>query len=392
MVFGNYQVAKNTPGGTDFIVHWASTRDFFSTGTSPYSDDTALKIQTLVYGRAAQGGENDFHEALPLYSIIFFAPFSLISNFTLARACWLTLLELCLLAIAILSLRLTYWKPKLWLFGILLLFVLVSFPAFSLLINGNAIILVTLLLILSLLLIRDGKDEAAGILLAISTLKPQSVFLLLIFIFFWAIINRRYRIIGYFLGALIVLVGFSALLIPNWLVQYTLEVLRFPFYNLPLTISSVINDLGGSVGSRMSIVLSAILLLLLGVEWWKGRNSRNKYFLWISLLTISVSQWIGIKSDPGNFILLYPTILFCLEMISGRWKKKANLVIITLLSIITLGIWILFLLVSKNNYQPIQSPLLSVPLAIIVFVLLYWVRWWVISSKKVDYSNQILEI
>jgi hypothetical protein len=287
---------------------------------------------------------------------------------------------------------LTYWKPKLWLFGILLLFVLVSFPAFSLLINGNAIILVTLLLILSLLLIRDGKDEAAGILLAISTLKPQSVFLLLIFIFFWAIINRRYRIIGYFLGALIVLVGFSALLIPNWLVQYTLEVLRFPFYNLPLTISSVINDLGGSVGSRMSIVLSAILLLLLGVEWWKGRNSRNKYFLWISLLTISVSQWIGIKSDPGNFILLYPTILFCLEMISGRWKKKANLVIITLLSIITLGIWILFLLVSKNNYQPIQSPLLSVPLAIIVFVLLYWVRWWVISSKKVDYSNQILEI
>jgi hypothetical protein len=63
-----------------------------------------------------------------------------------------------------------------------------------------------------------------------------------------------------------------------------------------------------------------------------------------------------------------------------------------LLSIITLGIWILFLLVSKNNYQPIQSPLLSVPLAIIVFVLLYWVRWWVISSKKVDYSNQILEI
>jgi len=147
MTLANYKFAKNNPGGTDFLVHWVGTRNFFTTGTSPYSDDTALKIQTIVYGRAAQAGEHELRVAYPLYSIFFFAPFALISNFTLARAFWLTLLEVCLIVIAILSLRLTFWKPKPWLFGVLLLFTIVSYNGARPLINGNAVILVTALVV-----------------------------------------------------------------------------------------------------------------------------------------------------------------------------------------------------------------------------------------------------
>jgi hypothetical protein len=287
---------------------------------------------------------------------------------------------------------LTFWKPKPWLFGVLLLFTIVSYNGARPLINGNAVILVTALVVLSLLLIRDGKDEAAGILLAISTIKPQNVVLLIGFLLFWAIINKRYRLIGYFLGSMIVFVGFSTLLIPDWLVQNIREVIRYPSYNPPGTVGAVMFSWWGDIGQRLSIGLSALLILLLGFEWWKGRNSENRYFIWLSLLTISISQWIGIQTDPGNFILLYPAIFFCLAMVSGRWKGKASLFIVTLLSAITVGIWALFLTTLQKSYQPIQNSILFFPLPIIVFALLYWVRWWVINSKKVDFSDHILEI
>lgn len=392
LTLGNFQYAQSNPGGTDILVHWMGTRNFFTTGTSPYSDDTALKIQTMVYGHAAQPGEHELRVAYPLYSIFLFAPFALISNFTLARACWMTILELCLIAILILSLRLTYWKPKPWLFALLLIFAVLSYNGIRPLINGNAVVLVTLLLVLSLLLIRDGKDEIAGVLLAISTIKPQNVVLLIVFLLFWAIMNKRYRLIGYFLASMVILVGFASVLIPDWFVQDFREILRYPSYNPPGTLGAVMISLWGAIGNRLSIGLTAILTIILGAEWWKGRHAGKQYFLWLSLLTLAVSQWIGIQTDPGNFILLYPGIFFCLEMISSRWKLKANLFIFSVVSVISIGIWALFLTTLQKSYQPVQSSVLFLPLPIFAFILLYWVRWWVISSKKVDYSNRILEI
>jgi hypothetical protein len=110
------------------------------------------------------------------------------------------------------------------------------------------------------------------------------------------------------------------------------------------------------------------------------------------MFTLTVSQWIGIQTDPGNFILLYPAIFFCLEMISGRWKNRATIFIVSLLGVITVGMWALFIGTLQKSYQPIQSSVMFFPLPIIVFVLLYWVRWWVINAKKIDKSSRVLGI
>lgn len=392
LIFANYQFAKTSPGGTDFLVHWEGTRNFFTTGTSPYSDDTALKIQTMVYGRAAEAGEHELRVAYPLYSLFFFAPFALIKDFTLARAVWMAILEICLVLIAILSFRLTYWKPSPLLFALLVLFTLFSYHGTRPLINGNAVIVVTLLLLASLLMIRDGKDEIAGILLAISTIKPQNVVLLIAFLLFWAFFNKRYRLIGYFLGSMVILVGFSFLLIPDWLTQNFREILRYPSYNPPGTVGAVMISWWGDIGTRLSYALSGVLIVLLGLEWWLGRYAANKYFLWVAFLTLALSQWIGIQTDPGNFILLYPGLFFCMEMISSRWKQKSAGFLVTLVAVLTVGIWALFLATVQKSYQPIQSSLLFFPLPIVAFLLLYWVRWWTTHSRNIELPNQTLEI
>ena len=185
LTWGNHTYAGQNPGGNDFLVHWEGTRALLKDGISPYSDETAVRIQTLAYGRPAQPGEHELRVAYPLYSIIFFAPFALIDNYLMARAVWMTLLEVGLIALVFLSLRLASWKPAPVLLALLLLFSLFWYHGLRSLVNGNAVILVAVGLVAGLLALRAGSEELAGVLFAFTTIKPQVVVLVLAFVCIW---------------------------------------------------------------------------------------------------------------------------------------------------------------------------------------------------------------
>jgi hypothetical protein len=392
LTIANYQFANANPGGNDFLVHWLGTRNFFLTGESPYSDATALKIQTMVYGRAAQAGEHQLRVAYPLYSIFLFAPFALFGDFTLARSLWMSVLELCLFGIAVFSVRLTFWKPKTWLIGLFILFTLFSYHGIRPLINGNAVILITFLMVLALIAIRNNNDEITGILLAVVTIKPQNALLFIGFILLWAIVNKRSRIITWFLGAMVIFVGFSILLIPDWMVQNLREIVRYPSYNPDGTVGAVLKTAWGAIGERVSIGLSFVLLVALLAEWWLSRHATTRRFLWTAFLTLAISQWIGIQTDPGNFILLYPGVFYCFYLIADRWGARSNLFLVVSLAVVAVGIWVIFLTTLVQSYQPIQSSAMFFPMPLIAFGLLYWVRWWVNEAGILELNKKSLGI
>ena len=68
----NYRYSVQNPGGNDFLVHWMGTRTFLTEDISPYSDETAKRIQVFAYGHPAGPGEHQLRVAYPLYSILFF--------------------------------------------------------------------------------------------------------------------------------------------------------------------------------------------------------------------------------------------------------------------------------------------------------------------------------
>ena len=74
--FANLEYTRSNPGGNDFLVHWVGTKTFVQEEISPYSDDVALEIQNLVYGRPARNGEHELRVAYPFYSIFLFLPFT----------------------------------------------------------------------------------------------------------------------------------------------------------------------------------------------------------------------------------------------------------------------------------------------------------------------------
>jgi len=372
----NYRYAQQNPGGNDFLVHWVGTRLFLTEGVSPYSDQTALEIQTMVYGRAARPGEHELRVAYPLYSIVVFFPFALIADFNWARAAWMTVLEVSLVLLSYFSIRLVRWRPGALILGAYFLFSVTWYHAVRPLILGNAVILVALGLVAALLAIRNQLDELAGVLLALTTIKPQVVVLVLAVVLLWCLAQKRWKVVFWFVGTLLLLMGVAFLLLPDWILQNLAEILRYPGYNPPGTPGAALASFWPGVGKRLGYGLTLVLSLFLLVEWWLGRRLPFRMFLWTVSLTLTISQWIGIQTDPGNFIVLMPALTLVLAGIQGRWKRSSTFWILITLLVVGVGLWVLFIATLEHGYQPVQSPVMFFPLPAFLLVMLYWVRWW----------------
>jgi hypothetical protein len=385
MTWGNYRFAAENPGGNDFLVHWMGTRSLVKDGLDPYSDEVALRIQTAAYGRAAKPGEHELRVAYPLYSVVVFLPFALVGDFTLARALWMTVLEAALVLLTFLSLRLARWRVGLWMLALLLLFSLLWYHGFRPLINGNAVILVALGLVGGFLALRAGADELAGVLFAFTTIKPQVVVLVLAFVVLWAFSHRRMRVVGWMVGTLILLAASAALIVPNWIVENLREVIRYPSYNPPGTPRAAFMTWWPAFGSRVGWALTGVMAVLL-VEWWSNRNAEFPGFLWTACLTLVAGQWVGIQTDPGNFVVLFPALILVFTQLADRWKTVGRVGVILILLLLFAGIWAIFLKTVQYADQPIQSPIMFFPLPAFLLVTLYWVRWWAVAPPTVWYD------
>lgn len=382
LTWANYIYAQGNPGGNDFLVHWVGTRALVIDGISPYSDEVAIEIQTMAYGRPARTGEHELRVAYPLYSVLVFLPYALISDFTLARALWMTTLEVALVALAFLSLRLTRWKLSLWFMPIFLLFSLLWYHSVRPLINGNAVILVALLIVGAFLALRAGRDELAGVLLAFSTIKPHLVVVVIGYVLLWTLFHRRWRTLFWFIMVLAMLSTLAALFIADWPLQNLREVMRYSSYNPPGTLGSALAYWMPGIGRQVGWVVTGLLILLLLGEWLLSLRKEFRWFFWTVCLTLTASQWIGIQTDPGNFITLYIAVVLMFAVWEERAGKAGRPVVLILMTLLFFGPWVLFLQTVSYADQPIQSPIMFFPLPLFLLIGLYWVRWWAIHPAR----------
>lgn len=387
ITWGNYNFSKSSPGGNDFLVHWMGTRSLITEGLNPYSDEVAERIQTMAYGRLAQAGEHELRVAYPLYSVVVFFPYALIGDFTVARAVWMTTLEVGLVLLALLSLRLARWKIHPVMLALLLLFSIFWYHGFRPLINGNAVILVAVMLVGGLIALRSGADELAGVLFAFSTIKPQVVVLVLAYIVFWAISTRRLKVVTWLVGTVILLSASAALFIPGWILDNLREVIRYPAYNPPGSLQAAFQIWWPAWGTRVGWALTGIMAMILVLEWWNNRRAEGRGFLWAAAMTLVAGQWTGLQTDPGNFVVLFPAIILVFALLDERWKTGGRVSIILFLLVLFIGIWAIFLNTVEYGAQPVQSPVMFIPLPAFLLLTLFWVRWWAVEPPSVWYDR-----
>jgi hypothetical protein len=382
LTWGNFLFSESNPGGTDFLVHWVGARSFIFKGQSPYSEETADEIQNMVYGREAQGGEHELRVVYPFYSTILFAPFSLVENYTLARALWMTVLEIAIIIIGIFSIRLAGWRVSLWFVPLYVIFSLFWYHGMRALINGNAVVIVTLFLIGALVAIQKDQDVLAGLLLALGTIKPHLVVMLILFVLVWAFSHRRWTLVGWIFGWVFFLCLLGVIFLPDWLMQNIWEIMKFPGYNPALSIGEAFQEWWPGIGTQLKWGLTIFLVALVIFEWSRTVGKGYNQFLWTACLTLAVSQWIGIATDPGNFILLFFPMVLIFSVIKERWNRYGNWIVLGIMILLLVGLWWLFLNTVIYGDQPLQHPVMFVPMPLFVLVGLYWVRWWVIRPTR----------
>jgi vacuolar-type H+-ATPase subunit I/STV1 len=122
-------------------------------------------------------------------------------------------------------------------------------------------------------------------------------------------------------------------------------------------------------------------------EWRAVWGKDFRWFLWSVCLTLVVSQWIGIQTDPGNYIILIlPLILVMTEMENHEGRRawiKSTFLMLSLL----IGLWLLFFATVEYRDQPQQHSIMFFPLPLILMIGIYWVRRWVIHPSPELFSD-----
>ncbi|UCG24376.1 MAG: DUF2029 domain-containing protein [Chloroflexota bacterium] len=367
LTLANYRYAANSPGGNDFIPRWLGTRLLLAKGQNPYGAETSLAIQEFMYGRPAKANEDQVLFVYPLYSALLFAPFALVGDYVVARALWMTALEMALLALAIVSLRLANWRPAAPVLVLVLLFTLSWYHGVRPLINGNAAILVALFVATALLSIRLNRDVTAGLFLALSTVKPQAVVLLLPLVLIWAFSRRRYRIVFSTLICLALLFILSTLIEPGWLSQNIHQVVAYPDYTLAGTPAAIFEIWWPSSGRWLGLATTTVLAILL-LQQWRSTLSRDAFVLVpIAFFTLAITNLIGVTTAASNYIALLPGVIILLAFWrrdKGTFREWPAVLAMILLFV---GLWMLFWFSRSGRAQ---SPVMFFPVPLILITVL----------------------
>jgi hypothetical protein len=369
-------------GGGDFFVHWVGARAFLFDKIDPYSGEVAARVQQLVYPDLAVAGDEPYILDTPFQILPFYYPFSLFSDPIAARAIFTLILELSLLALAVLSLLLTEWEsPRI--FAILFIFLAIfNFYTFQAIHEANPVLILGFLYIGILYAYRAEMDELAGALMAFSFCCWE-VGVPFLFLVFWRVYHeKRTRIFSGFFMVSFVLFFVSFLSYPNWLIPFmraTVNNLRADF---GFNIHTILIDFFPIQGKALGWLLTFGLVAALGYEWNAVRNGDFRRFYWTSCLSLAVAPLLGFRTEMEHLAVLIIPLALIFAIAHDRWKRPGNGLTILLMLVIFIPPWILYLF-AANRFGIIAYELIFLFLPLSTLIGLYWIRWWAIRPPRI---------
>ncbi len=383
LVWANTLYSRDNPGGKDFLVPWLAARTFLQYGDNPYSDAATQRAQVIYYGRLAAQGEDQLRLSVPFPVELFYFPFALVTDYTLARGLWMTCLEIALVALALLSLRLTGWKPARILLPVILIFSVLWVYGFLPLAASRAVIFVALSIVGLLLALRDERDELAGALLVIPFFKPDIAGLLVLFIFWWIIYHHRGRILAGFLMTLAILLAMSFFILLDWFMPFIGGLASFITYHSALTPAGLLGSWLPVFGPRLGWALTGLLLVVLFVEWRGVRRKDFRHFLWTTSLTLAATPLLGIPVIPQDYVLLFFPLVLFLSILAERWSSPGRWGVAGfVLLAIFFCIWLITAGLFCSGAFSALTGVLSLVFPALLVLGLYWMRWWAVHPPR----------
>ena len=369
------------PEGGEFWLLRESGQAFLFNRVEPYSGLVPAEVQMQVYGRAAQPGEEPYILDIPFHLLILYFPLALFPDDLIARIVWMSLLLSSITLLTIFSFQLTDWHPP-WMFRVLFYFFgLLSFYGFTAILEGAPVVLLGLAYAGILLSLKRNMDELMGALLALSAFQWEVGGLFILFIFWWIIINRRWRVLAGFGMLLFILGVISILWYPGWIWPF----LRASWNNLktPFGFSTynILTQFWPDFGRQLFWVLLAMAILVLGIEWRASRKTSFRHMYWTACLSIAFMPLLGTRSEMENLLVLVTPFALIYSVLFERWKS-AGRIVSPIILLLTLAVpWNVFTTETPlfgnmtENFLYLFYPVMAV-------LGLYWTRWWAIRPPR----------
>jgi hypothetical protein len=390
LVYANTNFLSSVHAPDEFLVLWEGTHAFVKEGNNPYSKKVTNTVDRELRQEIVDPETRLRYTSFqyPLFSTLFAIPFALL-DYQTARLAWMTLLELCLIATALMSLRLLNWSGSLFTNIVLVLFSVLWYYGARAVIVGQLSALIALLMVLALWFIQEEQDIIAGVLLAFSMAKPQLAFPLVIFVWLWAISTNRRDLLLSASASLGVLVLAFMVLMPNWPLEMLAQWLTSPDLINPGSALGLLASKLPGIQSQLNIFLHALAIIYLFFEWFLAWGKQDRRFLFAALVTLTVSQFIILPTNTTNMTVLVPVLFAIFQVWRERWKWGGRFLMWLVLILILFGIWAIFINTSTGIVEPtvlyLITPLLSL-------IGLWWIRYWFTQPPRVYVEDLVQKV
>ena len=373
LVYANLQFARILPGGSELLAHWTAARGWLREGLNPYLPEMMLRVQEKLYGRAADPQQGEIMGAYlhPFPSLFLYLPFSLVP-YPIARAIWMTLLEISLPLTAALSLIASRSPSNRMSLVPLLLFSVLWLPGLLEILTGGSLPLVVLLISGAMYALRKENDPLAGILLGLSLFIPWVSFPAVLFILLWSMSVRRWQTPLWTLAISGSLTILSILLQPDWVQWWLIQLVMVAKHGGLSTGVGLLQSSATPLTRFIPWIVGIAILAYLLFEWFLASRKMFRWGMWtMAVTTVMTIPIIPVLGQEAH-VFLIPAISLVIALSSERWGRMGRRLGLALLLLLLSASWLIELRVPLSHFGRLLATW-SAPSMLLV--CLWWVRW-----------------
>jgi hypothetical protein len=349
--------AHGRPRGnlSDLYPRWLGARELLLHGRDPYSPEVTREIQEGFYGRVLDPARPEDPRdqegfAYPTYVVFFLAP-TLHLPFETVRKGFFWFLVACAIAAVPLWLRVLGWPLPWWAQGSAMIFAIGSLPIMQGLKLNQMTLFVALLIAAAIALFVSDHPIPAGVLLAMATIKPQHVWLLLLWLTVWTVSDwrRRYRWLVSFLLTMAVLFAASEFYLPHWIPRFLHAVHEYRNYS---GAASVLDKL---FPQPWSWLLQLLIAAATAQVCWKNRRSAQGTQAFAVTVALVLAATVTLTIVPSyalyNQAMLLPAVLLIVRERHTFWaRNRLSRLLLSLVAILLVWPWPVSIVLACLSY------------------------------------------
>lgn len=321
-----YALNHSVPRGnlSDLYPRWLGARELLLHSRDPYSPEVTEQIQVGYYGRAldahrAADPKDQQGFAYPIYVVFLLAPLVKLP-FPLVHAGFRWFLLVLAILTVFLWLRILGWKLSRLGVMACILFVVGSFPvAQGILLQQISLFLSFLIAAVFFLLIQK-QYGLAGALLALATIKPHLVVLVVAWLLLWAFSDweERKNLFWGFAVTLVFLCGAGEWILPGWLGKFFKAIAEYHQYTDDRSVAHLL------LGPLWGSILAFLILIVLAICCSRARklSQESSEFIFVSAMALTATLIVLPAFTRYNQIFLLPAVFFLVKNFGSLWHGK----------------------------------------------------------------------